>query len=77
MMKMEPPIIYLPEEIVEFVDRMLKSWQRLDRGRMNCELIGVRPGDEFELSASTSLQPSIPSTRSPRAGTSSGNVAAS
>lgn len=50
MMKMEPPIIYLPEEIVEFVDRMLKSWQRLDRGRMNCELIGVRPGDEFELS---------------------------
>lgn len=50
MMKMDPPIIYLPEEIVEFVDRMLKSWQRLDRGRMNCELIGVRPGDEFELS---------------------------
>lgn len=50
MMKMEPPIIYMPEEIVEFVDRMLKSWQRLDRGRMNCELIGVRPGDEFELS---------------------------
>lgn len=50
MMKMEPPIIYMPEEIVEFVDRMLKSWQRLDRGRMNCELIGVKPGDEFELS---------------------------
>lgn len=50
MMKMEPPIIYMPEEIVDFVDRMLKSWQRLDRGRMNCELIGVKPGDEFELS---------------------------
>lgn len=50
MMKMEPPIIYVPEEIVEFVDRMLKSWQRLDRGRMLCQLIGVKPGDEFELS---------------------------
>lgn len=50
MMKMEPPIIYVPEEIVEFVDRMLKSWQRLDRGRMLCQLIGVKPGDEFVLS---------------------------
>ncbi len=50
MMKMDPPIIYVPDEIVEFVDRMLKSWQRLDRGRMLCQLIGVKPGDEFELS---------------------------
>ena len=50
MMKMEPPTIYLPEAIVENVDRMLKAWQRLDRGRMVCELIGVKPGDEIELS---------------------------
>lgn len=50
MMKMDPPIIYVPDEIVEFVERMLRSWQRLDRGRMQCELIGVKPGDEFELS---------------------------
>jgi ribonuclease Z len=26
------------------------AWQRLDRGRMVCELIGVKPGDEIELS---------------------------
>lgn len=50
MMKMEPPTIYVPAENVENVDRMLKIWQRLDRGRMVCNLIGVNPGDEIELS---------------------------
>ncbi len=50
MMKMEPPTIYVPEEVVEPVDRMLKSWQKLDRGRMVCQLIGVQPGQEIELS---------------------------
>jgi ribonuclease Z len=50
MMKMEPPRIYLPAESVENVQRMLHVWQRLDRGRMAVELVGVRPGDEIELS---------------------------
>jgi ribonuclease Z len=50
MMKMEPPTIYLPAEIVEPVERMLKAWQRLDRGRMLCQLVGVSAGDEIELS---------------------------
>lgn len=50
MMKMEPPVLYLPAPNVEWVDKMLKIWHRLDRGRMNCQLIGVQPGDEFELS---------------------------
>ena len=50
MMKMEPPTIYLPEEAVDNVRRMLNVWQRLDRGRMVCDLIGVKPGDEIELS---------------------------
>jgi ribonuclease Z len=50
MMKMEPPTIYLPEENVEWADRMLKIWQKLDRGRMNCQLIGVKAGQEIELS---------------------------
>ena len=50
MMKMDPPTIYLPDEIVHPTRIMLDSWQRLDRGRMNVELIGVKPGDEFELS---------------------------
>lgn len=50
MMKMEPPTIFVPDESREAVQRMLRSWQRLDRGRMLCDLIGVRPGDEIELS---------------------------
>jgi ribonuclease Z len=50
MMKMEPPKIYLPAEAVENVQRLLQIWQRLDRGRMLVELVGVRPGDEIELS---------------------------
>src|SRR5436190_7200607 len=50
MMKMDPPTIYLPEEAVENVERLLQVWQRLDRGRMVCEIKGVKPGDEIELS---------------------------
>lgn len=49
MMKMEPPTIYVPEEVVDNTRRMLDSWQRLDRGRMVCDLIGVKPGQEIEL----------------------------
>lgn len=50
MMKMDPPTLYLPESAVEPVRKMLKIWQRLDRGRMICELVGVNPGDEYEIS---------------------------
>lgn len=50
MMKMDPPTIYLPEHAVELVQHVLKAFTRLDRGRLPCELIPVRPGDEFELS---------------------------
>jgi len=50
MMKMEPPRIYLPEHAVDTVDKILKLFTRLDRGRMPCELIGVKPGQEIELS---------------------------
>src|SRR5262245_15454362 len=50
MMRMDPPTIYMPGEIVEPAERMLRSWQRLDRGRMLCRLIGVKAGDEFDLS---------------------------
>jgi len=50
MMKMEPPIIYLPADIVDDVWKVLKAWQRLDRGRMVCELVGVNPGDVVSLS---------------------------
>jgi ribonuclease Z len=50
MMKMDPPTIYVPLEVLEPVQRMLRSWHRLDRGRMLCNLVGVEPGNEIELS---------------------------
>jgi ribonuclease Z len=50
MMKMDPPTLYVPAEAIEDVRRLLMIMQRLDRGRMVCQLNGVRPGDEIELS---------------------------
>ena len=50
MMKMEPPVIYLPEQGLDPIRQLLRTYQRLDRGRLPCELIAVRPGDEVELS---------------------------
>ncbi len=50
MMRMEPPTLYIPEEALEDVRRLLLIMQRLDRGRMHCHLKGVTPGVEIELS---------------------------
>ncbi len=50
MMKMDPPTIYLPESTLEGVQQMLRAFSRLDRGRLPCDLIGVCPGQEIELS---------------------------
>jgi ribonuclease Z len=50
MMKMEPPVLYMPDHAIDYVNYWLKAITRLDRGRLPCELIGVKPGDEIELS---------------------------
>ena len=50
MMKMEPPTIYLPTYSIETIDRILKLFSRLDRGRMPVKLVGIEPGMEIELS---------------------------
>jgi ribonuclease Z len=50
MMRMEPPVIYLPAYAVEDVRRLLQIVHRLDRGRMACDLRGIEAGAEFELS---------------------------
>jgi ribonuclease Z len=50
MMKMEPPRLYLPEESLDDVRKLLLIMQRLDRGRQLCELFGVAPGQEIDLS---------------------------
>jgi len=50
MMKMQPPVIYLPAGAVDDVHRFLQIVQRLDRGRQTCELVGMEPGAEVEIS---------------------------
>jgi ribonuclease Z len=50
MMKMEPPVVYVPAYAVDDVHRLLLIMQRLDRGRQVCELRGLQAGDEIELS---------------------------
>jgi len=50
MMKMEPPTIYMPEHALDAVEKILKLFTRLDRGRLPCNLVGVLPGQEIELS---------------------------
>ncbi len=50
LMKMIPPRIILPAYAEASVRRMLDSFAALDRGKLPCELIGLEPGDRFELS---------------------------
>jgi ribonuclease Z len=50
MMKMDPPTIYVPEHAIEWIEQLLRAVSRLDRGRLPCELLPVRAGDQIELS---------------------------
>src|SRR5262249_61689140 len=50
MMKMEPPTVYVPAPALEDVRRLLMIMQRLDRGRMVCQLLGVEAGHAIALS---------------------------
>ncbi len=50
MMKMTPPVIYMPAETIEPMQKILRQFTRLDRGRMPCEMKPIAPGDEIELS---------------------------
>ncbi|MGI9441181.1 MAG: MBL fold metallo-hydrolase [Rubripirellula sp.] len=50
MMKMDPPVIYLPDSAVDTAWDMLQNFKRLDRGSMPCELVGLLPGDETDIS---------------------------
>ena len=61
MMKMEPPVIYLPAHAIELVDTLLKVFRRLDRSKLPCELIPVEPGMQFELSRELIVE-AVPTT---------------
>ncbi|WDI44251.1 MBL fold metallo-hydrolase [Bremerella sp. P1] len=50
LMKMPPPVIYMPEVAVGPALQVLKAFSRLDRGKMPCTINPVLPGAEIELS---------------------------
>ncbi len=50
MMKMSPPTIYMPKVMIEPCKQILHQFQRMDRGRMPCELKSLEPGEEVLLS---------------------------
>lgn len=50
LMRMPTPTIYLPSSAVGDVQELLDIFQKLDRGRLPCTLVGCDPGQEFDLS---------------------------
>ena len=50
LMKMAPPRILVPEYAIDPIRQMLRSFEKLDRGRLPCELIAMGHEQEFELS---------------------------
>jgi ribonuclease Z len=50
MMKMAPPVIYMPSETIEPMQEILRQFMRLDRGRLPCDMRAIAAGDEIELS---------------------------
>ena len=54
MMKMTPPTIYLPETAIEPLERILRLFTRLDRGRLPCDLCRSSRATKSNFRASTS-----------------------
>ena len=50
MMQMEPPVIYVPDQKVADLRAFLAAFCRLEQSVLPCEIVGVRPGDEIDLS---------------------------
>ena len=50
MMLMEPPVLYAPKQKVADIRNFLAAFGRLEQSDLQCEIIGVQPGDELELS---------------------------
>jgi ribonuclease Z len=49
MMGLPPPTVYVPAEVIDDVQNLMRAWERLDKGQQECELLGLRPDDEVEL----------------------------
>ena len=68
MMKMEPPTIYMPAEMISPSREILRQFTRMERGRMPCELLPVEPGQEVALSRELAVTVSRTKHRVPSLG---------
>ena len=50
MMKMDPPVVFVPAESLDDVKKLMTIMHRLDRGRQLADVRGLTAGDEIELS---------------------------
>src|SRR5437660_1281860 len=57
MLKLGTPTVYVPAAVLDDTRRMLRAWQRLDRGRMRCDLKPVAAGDEVDLGGGRLVTP--------------------
>ena len=49
MLRLGTPIVYVPLPVFDDTKRLLRVWQRLDRGRMRCELKPIVAEQEIDL----------------------------
>jgi ribonuclease Z len=50
MLKLGPPTVHVPFEIVADVQNLLAAWRAIDRGTQECNLVGVQPGGRIGIS---------------------------
>ncbi len=50
MMLMDPPTLYVPEQKVGDLRQFIAAFCKLEQSALPCDIIGVRPGDELDLS---------------------------
>ena len=51
MLKLPPPTVYVPAEIIADVQALLSAWRALDRSAMECRLVGLSAGETASISS--------------------------
>jgi ribonuclease Z len=49
MMKLPPPILHVPEEIVEPLERIMAAWSEIEGFPLKFDLRGARPGERVKI----------------------------
>lgn len=68
LMKMTEPRVIVPRYAMSGIRQMLDSFAALDRGKLPCELIGLEPGDRYEISRELVVEACAMSHRVPSLG---------